>query len=103
MGLIKQMRVFCMKEEQICKGLDYVTDFLLSPASLGLGIQPYQCYSSHLGLVPSGSLQDSCQEGIGLSVLMMRANKENLDKQYPNLINFQELRRAELSVELPRV
>lgn len=97
------MRVFCTKEEQICKGLDYVTDLLLSPASLGLGVQRYQCYCSHLGSVPPGSLQNSHQEGIGLSVLMMRVNKENLDKQYPNLTNCQELRRAELSVELPRV
>lgn len=92
-----------MKEEQICKGLDYVTDLLLSPASLGLGIEPYQCYSSHLGLVPPGACRIPVQEGIGLSVLMMRVNKENLDKQYPDLINCQELRRAELSVELPRV
>lgn len=97
------MRVFCMKEEQICKGLDYVIDLLLSPASLSLGIQPYQGYSSHLGLVLPGNLQDSHQEGVGLSVSMLRVNKENLDNQYPNLINCQELRRAELSVELPRV
>lgn len=77
------MRVFCMKEEQICKGLDYVIDLLVSPASLGLGIQLHQCYSSHLGLVPPRNLRNSCQEGSGLSVLMMRVNKENLDKQYP--------------------
>lgn len=103
MGLIKQMRVFCMKEEQICKGLDYVIDLLLSPASLGLGIQHHQGYSSHLGLVLPGSWQNSHQEGVGLSISVLRANKENLDKQHPNLINCQELRRAELSVELPRV
>lgn len=97
------MRVLCLKGEQICKGLDYVIDLLLSPASLGLGIQPYQSYSSCLGLVPPGSLQDSSQEGVGLSVLMVRVNKEKLDKQYPNCINCQEPGRAELSVELPRV
>lgn len=65
-GLIKQMRVFCMKEEQICKGLDYVIDLLVFPASLGLGIQLHQCYSSHLGLVPPRNLRDFCQEGSGL-------------------------------------
>lgn len=62
------MSVFWMKGEQICKGLDYVIDLPLSPASLGLGIQLYQSYSSYLRLVPPGNFQDSSQEGIGLSL-----------------------------------
>lgn len=92
-GLIKQMRVFCVKIAQIYKNwarlhIDLLPQYLL--------IQPHECYSSSLSLLPCEILQS-------LHILLRKAldsffitkvNKVQVAKRDSNFIGCLKPRRV---------